>query len=152
MCSYCISLHWYSDKLVFQFTLFMFMRISVSVLWSYHFRSSPKTCRCQNRYRCCPEVKKLGLKNVSCLSQSWISGTGKGKTLHSTFLSNGIHHEGVYLGFIPFIQSVDFARWLSGKESSCQCRRCGFNPWVEKISWRRKWKPVPIFLPGKSNG
>ena len=21
-------------------------------------------------------------------------------------------------------------KWLSGKESICQCRRCGFNPWV----------------------
>jgi len=28
--------------------------------------------------------------------------------------------------------------WLSGKESTCQCRRGGFNPWVGKISWRRK--------------
>ena len=23
--------------------------------------------------------------------------------------------------------------WLSGKEPACQCRRRGFNPWVEKI-------------------
>ena len=23
--------------------------------------------------------------------------------------------------------------WLSGKESACRCRRCGFNPWVRKI-------------------
>ena len=22
--------------------------------------------------------------------------------------------------------------WLSGKESTCQCRKCGFNPWVRK--------------------
>ena len=28
--------------------------------------------------------------------------------------------------------------WLSGKESSCHCRRHGFDPWVEKIPWRRK--------------
>ena len=28
--------------------------------------------------------------------------------------------------------------WLSGKESTCQCRRRGFDPWVEKISRRRK--------------
>ena len=32
--------------------------------------------------------------------------------------------------------------WLSGKESTCQCRRCGFDPWVGKIPWRRKWQPV----------
>ena len=46
-------------------------------------------------------------------------------------------------------------RWLSGKESACQCRqhrRPGFNPWVRMIPWRRKWKPTPVFLPRKSQG
>ena len=28
--------------------------------------------------------------------------------------------------------------WLSSKESTCQCRRHGFYPWVRKIPWRRK--------------
>ena len=39
--------------------------------------------------------------------------------------------------------------WLSGKESAYQYRRCGFNPWVGKISWGRKWQPTPVFLPGE---
>ena len=43
-------------------------------------------------------------------------------------------------------------RWLSGKESACQCRRCRFNPWVGEIPWRRKWQPTPVFLPGKYQG
>ena len=33
-------------------------------------------------------------------------------------------------------------RWYSGKESAYRCRRhkrCGFDPWVGKISWSRKW-------------
>jgi len=30
--------------------------------------------------------------------------------------------------------------------------RCRFNPWVWKISWRRKWQPTPVFLPGKVHG
>ena len=30
-------------------------------------------------------------------------------------------------------------------------RRCGFNPWIGNIPWRRKWKPTPLFLPGKSH-
>ena len=37
---------------------------------------------------------------------------------------------------------VLFLRWLNGKASSCQCkrrRRCGFDPWVRKILWSRKW-------------
>ena len=43
--------------------------------------------------------------------------------------------------------------WLfSSKESPCQCRRHGFDPWVGKIRWRRKWQPTPVFLPGKSHG
>ena len=32
------------------------------------------------------------------------------------------------------------------------CRRCGFDPWVGKIPWRRKCQPTPVFLPGKSHG
>ena len=28
----------------------------------------------------------------------------------------------------------------------------GFNPWVGKISWSRKWEPTPVFLPEKSHG
>ena len=44
-------------------------------------------------------------------------------------------------------------RWLSGKESACQCRRRKrhwFDPWFGKIPWSRKWQPAPVFLPGKS--
>ena len=28
----------------------------------------------------------------------------------------------------------------------------GFDPWVGKIPWRRKWPPTPVFLPGESHG
>ena len=42
--------------------------------------------------------------------------------------------------------------WLSGKESTCQCRRNGLDPWVRKIPWKRKWQPTPLILPGKSYG
>ena len=31
-------------------------------------------------------------------------------------------------------------------------KRLGFNPWVRKISWRRKWQSAPVFLPGESHG
>ena len=31
-------------------------------------------------------------------------------------------------------------------------RETGFDPWVEKILWRRKWQPTPVFLPGKFHG
>ena len=43
-------------------------------------------------------------------------------------------------------------RWLSIKEYACHSKRCGFNLWVRKIPWRRKWQPTPVFLPGESHG
>ena len=39
---------------------------------------------------------------------------------------------------------------LSRKEPTRQWRRCGFDPWVREIPWRRKWHPTPVLLPGKS--
>ena len=33
-----------------------------------------------------------------------------------------------------------------------QCRRPGFNAWVGKIPWRRKWLPTPVFWPGEFHG
>ena len=41
--------------------------------------------------------------------------------------------------------------WLRGLSVCLQCRRRGFNPWVGKISWRRKWQSSPVFLLGKSH-
>ena len=49
-------------------------------------------------------------------------------------------------------KAVGFPWWLGGKESTCQCRRHGFDPWIGKIPWRRKWQPTPVFLPGKFHG
>ena len=49
-----------------------------------------------------------------------------------------------------------FSRWLCGNESTCQCRRLSFNPWVGKINleeematrssilaWRIPWTQEP---------
>ena len=30
--------------------------------------------------------------------------------------------------------------------------RLGFDPQVGRITWRRKWQPTPVFLPGKFHG
>ena len=55
-----------------------------------------------------------------------------------------------------FVQLVSSRGFLSGserKESACNPGgRPGFNPWVRKIPWRRKWLPTPVCLPGESHG
>ena len=43
-----------------------------------------------------------------------------------------------------FYDLESFPKWLH--------RRCGFDPWVRKIPWRREWQPIPVFLPGESYG
>ena len=51
-----------------------------------------------------------------------------------------------------YISTKNAVLWPRGKEPACQCRRHGFDPWIGKISWRRKWQPTLVFLPGKSHG
>ena len=46
---------------------------------------------------------------------------------------------------------MGFPGGSDGKESVCSSGP-GFNPWVGKIPWRRKWQPSPVFLPGESHG
>ena len=64
---------------------------------------------------------------------------------HWGLACNGLEiQEGIGLNGPPW--------WLSGEEPAFQCRRHGFNPWVRKIPWIRKWQHTPVFLPGKSHG
>ena len=52
---------------------------------------------------------------------------------------------------VVFIERV--SRWPSGKKKFLlPMQEIGFNSWVRKIPWRRKWQPIPVFLPGESHG
>ena len=41
---------------------------------------------------------------------------------------------------------------LKNPPADAEDKRHGFNPWVRKIPWNRKWQPVLVCLPGKSHG
>ena len=45
---------------------------------------------------------------------------------------------------------MGFPWWLNSKDSTGQCNRHGFDPWVGKIPWRTAWQPTPVILPGES--
>ena len=48
------------------------------------------------------------------------------------------------------MDSLNGSPWcLSGKESACQCRRQGVDPWVRKIPWRKKGNPLRYSCLGK---
>ena len=59
------------------------------------------------------------------------------------------------LDFLLYLLCFYFPDGSGGKELAHQYRRlnrCGFNPWVRKIPWRRKWQPTLVFLPEKFHG
>ena len=49
-------------------------------------------------------------------------------------------------GYFVLVIAFEWKDFSRGK------RRPGFNPWVRKILWSRKWQPTSVFLPGKSHG
>ena len=79
------------------------------------------------------------------------SGKVKGGT-HSSNIASSVPI--IILG-VPQLALGTLHLDVSFQEFICQCRRhkrCGFNPWVGKIPWRRKWQPTPVLLPGESHG
>ena len=86
----------------------------------------------------------------------WVVGEGNGKPIHveiiDSFTALLLHINLHVCYYLLYTQMLELPRWLSGKESASKYRRCDFNPWIRTISWRRKWQPTPIFLPGKSHG
>ena len=48
--------------------------------------------------------------------------------------------------FYSSVVVTGLPRWLTGKESACQCRRHKLDP------WGREWQPTPVVLPRKSCG
>ena len=84
-------------------------------------------------------LQSIGLQRAK--QMKWLSTCASGQT-HAIFLLS-MDYRG-------------FPGGASGEESAYQCRRhrrCrrwGFNSWVRKLCWRRKWQPTAVFLPGAS--
>ena len=79
---------------------------------------------------------------------------------HTYIYTLGIIYLNIYVYIHTYIHTYMYIHiykerplwWLSSKQPTCQCRRPGFDPWVGKIPWRRKWEPTLVFLPGKFHG
>ena len=48
--------------------------------------------------------------------------------------------------------SSSFPDSSAGKESACNAGDLGLIPGLGRFPWRRKWQPIPVFLPGESHG
>ena len=74
--------------------------------------------------------------------------------IHISSLEKNLPRSFVHFLKIDFSQQFQVHKlswWLRQKSVCPQCRRPRFNR-VRKVSWRRKWQPTPVFLPGKSHG
>ena len=52
--------------------------------------------------------------------------------------------------FLAFLTSQVVLVVKKPSANAVDARDTGFDPWVGKIPWRRKWHPTPVFLHGKS--
>ena len=115
-------------------------------------RSSPNSWQleraCAQQWR--PSIAKMKLKQqqkTNVTFSEWPS--------HITQLKTFTHLLSPYPKLFDISTYWGFPGGANGKESACQCRTCkrhGFNPWVGKNPWSRKWQPAPAFLPGKVHG
>ena len=117
-------------------------------------KESACQCRRHKRRRFDPWVRKI------LWSKKWQPT--------SVFLPGKFHGQRSLVGYSPWgCNKLDMTeqlstqahmpfygllRWLSGKESACQCRRHRLNPCVGKIPQRRKWQPTPVSVPEKFHG
>ena len=52
----------------------------------------------------------------------------------------------------PQLRASQVALVVTNPPTSARDKRCGFDPWVRKIPWKRAWHPTPVYLPGKYHG
>ena len=89
---------------------------------------------------------------------TFLLGEGNGNPLQCSCLENPRDSGAWWVAVYGVAQSRTRLKWLSssssstdaasGKEPVCQyrrCKKCGFDPWVWKIPWRRAWHPRQYF-------
>ena len=62
--------------------------------------------------------------NLPAMQETWVQSLGREDPLEKEIVTDLLYG-------LPW--------WLRGYSVCPQCGRLGFNPWVGKIPWRRKW-------------
>ena len=122
--------------------------VAQSWTWLKRLSSSSNLTAITSRCWSLPQPPPLGKKlpNTCCpVFCGQLSSFCWGLPSHDVY-SWAWGKQAVYREFIssPVIDCMGLPWQLSGKESACQSRRPGFDPWVRKIPWRRKWQPTPV--------
>ena len=104
-------------------------------------------------------VSPLIPSHLQTIAELWAAHSSLQDPLYFSFIPAFLLPSRSFTFFFLFLTSIKKKKnveglpwWLSGKKSTCQCRRHRFDPWVGKIPWRRKWQPTPVSLTRKCNG
>ena len=135
-------------------------RLSSYGYTSYWRLSSPKLETVSQNHKC-PNLQCVPKPSNPSRSQTWEKNQPESNVEGWLFKANvftGTKSQWKELLVVSGLYSVPadlsgLPRWLIGWRICLQCRRrrkCGFDPWVEKIPWRRAWQPIPVYLPGES--
>ena len=110
-------------------------------IWDYGERKYK-----QERKRTLPRMVK-GSHGETAAQQIQIEANLSQRTLRNEERMDGL------LKFYSSVRVWGFSRLHEKRlnKQTKKCRRCRFNPWVGKISWR-KWQPTLVFLPEESHG
>ena len=121
---------------------------------SVAFSTSSILCNCHLYFQNVFIIPKRNSVSTeqSFLHSSLFSATKTNLLSVSTYSGCFIQMESNNMPLVVFC-FLNLLPWCLRWESIClQWRRPTFNPWVVKITWRRKWQPTPVLLPGKSHG
>ena len=127
----------------------------------------------ESRFACFLEFKGASLvaQRLKCLPamwETWVRSLGREDPLekematHSSTLAwripwteepGGLQSTGSQRVRHIWATSISLSFSLGVQTIIClQCRRPEFNPWAQKIPWRREWQPTPVFLLGEFHG
>ena len=71
---------------------------------------------------------------------------------YNPFIKKNQIELGVVVPSLQYHEMPSYPWWFRLWRICLQCGRPGFDPWVEKIPWRRAWQSPSVFLPAESHG
>ena len=114
--------------------------------------------------RCKPSCKGFRGESISCLFQllylwciipisvSFFLTASSSSLRCQTFFCFTVRDTCNWIQGLPGQSRMGLPRWLSGKESACQCRRHGFDPWSGKIPQALEQRSRAPQLPSLCSG
>ena len=124
-----------------QMRSFFFLRekmISFLAIWGHN--QTLGLCSWILDFQASRTVRNIGL--LLTQSSLWYFCYSSQNWLKQTLLRRSVLLRGLFLLLLLPMSS-------NALNSACHMTESTFNLWIRKISWRRKWQPTPVFLPGK---